>query len=280
MQTIGGGAFAGGLNNLQDKCIRLKPSGYECLRAILFSLITGAVYGAGLYGDAYELFKKDLNNETLGLSDDEKLSYPHSIEVHFVDPRKQSVFEAQSENDKPIYLNPHDTVDRGLFYQNYLSNPDFRVNHGAQVENDGQSTTQTHDISVLHTFDNDKKFYTVHSMDEFASDSSKRDDNNDRWTFSYSANSQFNGSGQQHFPHLPNSVVTQMTYDLLGKLTELNADNICIDFGGSFGLWGKLQVTNSQTFHQISPTQCNPYYNNDYKEGTSWKYTYQYHDEL
>lgn len=53
-QKISGTAFGAGLYNLQDKCIRRNPNGHECLRMILFSLISGAVYGAGLYSDMQE----------------------------------------------------------------------------------------------------------------------------------------------------------------------------------------------------------------------------------
>ena len=54
LQKISGTAFGAGLYNLQDKCIRRNPNGNECLRMILFSLISGALYGAGLYSDAHE----------------------------------------------------------------------------------------------------------------------------------------------------------------------------------------------------------------------------------
>lgn len=54
LQKISGTAFGAGLYNLQDKCIRRNPNEHECLRMILFSLISGALYGAGLYSDAHE----------------------------------------------------------------------------------------------------------------------------------------------------------------------------------------------------------------------------------
>lgn len=134
--------------------------------------------------------------------------------------------------------------------------------------------------TVLHRFLQDTNKHEMQSLTHLKSYNKRQHDNNDRWVFSYAANSQLFEPDDEHYPDMPRDTVMQMANDLMGKLNGLDADDICIDFNGEFGLWGKLQVSNEDTEGGIEPSQCDPYYNNDFEGGDRWNYTYQVHDEL
>ncbi|TIC47366.1 hypothetical protein E3Q00_03052 [Wallemia mellicola] len=266
MVTLGGSGFVGGIFFIVEKCSRDNGglTGDQCARAILIDLFFGIIYGIGRAGQELEIFKR---------SND--LNYTDGNRVHCVE-----TYPLTSLASFESGLDISHTVLGNVTHLDFMStadNPDTPQDDVRSFNN----PNVFHILKLFNDKDDGASYPAVQSTTHLNGSGSKRQQsNNDRWVFSYAVNRQYFGENTRHYPNIPKWVVEQMANDLLGRLYELDADNICINFNGEFGLWGKLQVANADTAGGIGASQCDPYYNNDYAGGGHWTYNYQVHDEL
>ena len=268
MVTLGGGAFAGGFFAVADRCTRRNGviNGRECLQAVLFEILIAAIYGIGRYGQETGAFKRESYEVNKGFSSMTTLPISVLEDYERTSPENRVKFGSFSVAD----------VEGSEQWESYEDDSVFHVFNVKDEE-----SPYGHHPAVIHRFYSETRTHEVSSLNYLMEEGVKRQiGNNDRWVYSYAANSQSFGLNQEHYPNVPVDTIEQMSYDLLGRLDELGADNIRIDINGQLGKWGKLQVANGDTQGGIGPTQCESYYNNDYADGNRWHYTYQVHDEL
>ncbi|TIC25181.1 hypothetical protein E3Q10_03806 [Wallemia mellicola] len=233
MVTLGGSGFVGGIFFIVEKCSRDNGglTGDQCARAILIDLFFGIIYGIVMT----LIIRTEIGCIALKLIPTSLASFESGLDISHTVLGNVTHLDFMSTADNPD--TPQDDVRS-------FNNPNvFHILKLFNDKDDGASYP-----AVMHRFIPELNSYQVQSTTHLNGSGSKRQQsNNDRWVFSYAVNRQYFGENTRHYPNIPNWVVEQMANDLLGRLYELDADNICINFNGEFGLWGKLQVANADT---------------------------------
>ncbi|TIC22033.1 hypothetical protein E3Q10_04455 [Wallemia mellicola] len=248
MKTLSGSAFVGGIFVVTRSCHRGNMSSWDCVHALLFSLISGALYGIGIVGEETGKFRRE---DSQGELSNSAIGKPAKITVY------------NDVNETRHYNNPNVHAEMELSYVDKTG-----LANNIRVKHKYREGTNDHLVTVP-TFGDDSK--NARDLGE-----------NDRYAFAYAANSQFHPDGKANFPSIPKSTVSQMVSDIMGRMSEIGVDKTCVVFNGQFGLWGLLQVVNEDTEHLIYATACEPYYNPEENAAdvNTWTYTYQVHDEL
>lgn len=272
MKTLSGSAFVGGIFVVTRSCHRGNMSSWDCVHALLFSLISGALYGIGIVGEETGKFRRE---DSQGELSNCAIGKPAKITV-YNDVSETDLFSTAGIEEFNM-VDPDQVND---YFQRHYNNPNV---HAEMELSYVDKTGLANNIRVKHKYREGSNDHLV-TVPNFGGDSKNARDlgENDRYAFAYAANSQTHPDGKANFPSIPKSTVSQMVSDIMGRMSEIGADKTCVVFNGQVGLWGLLQVVNEDTEHLIYATACEPYYNPEENAAdvNTWTYTYQVHDEL